>query len=356
MQIKKICSMVAAGVMLAGLVVSPVAAEVTKKIQIMGMQQAFVKTVDNFIVLYDSSSSMAQPYLGHKDLSEIQAEKKILAQANISLPNLDWNAGVYVFTPGAGVNPEGSFITVLPVAPYSKETFAKAVASLPETASGPTPLQNALTNVDSILGKLKGKTAVFLFTDGTYTESKEADAIKPLPMVKGLVKNHDVCLYVVSSATGQTEESLVKAVAEVNDCSMVIPFYEMLNNPAYTTSALYKIIATSADFGIFFDFDKSNLKKDVETGLVELGTFLEANPKTMVVLAGYTDDTGKEGYNMDLSKRRAESVREYLLANSKVPAERITMHWYGKNDPLVKNDTEEARALNRRVSITVIGL
>ena len=346
MQTNKFWKLLTAGAALMGLIASPViAAEV-----VVEAKEVFEKTVDNFIVLYDSSSSMGQKY-AETAMTEIEAERKVLTQANNTLPNLDWNAGLYVFTPGSAPA-EGSFKTVLPMGPYNKATFGKAVESLPVTPEGPTLLQSGLAEVDNIIGKLKGKTAVFIFTDGTWSEDKRYE-LKPLALAKTLVRKYDTCIYAVSSAIDQTQRELVKAMGELNECSMVIPFDKLLDHPGYTTGALYRVIDTVVDIaaadGVFFDFDKADIKPEYHEKMQNLGKIMVEDPKARLVLAGYTDGKGSEGYNMELSKKRAEAVRDYLLTNFKIDKDRITLHWYGKADPIASNQTPEGRAANRRV-------
>ena len=338
--------MVAAAAMMVGMVASPVlSAEI-----VVQAQKVFEKTVDNFIVLYDSSSSMADKY-AETSMTEIEAERMVLTEANNTLPNLDWNAGVFIFTPGSAPA-AGSFKTVLPMQTYNKDVFGKAVASLPVHPQGPTLLQSGLTEVDNVIAKLTGKTAVFIFTDGTYSEDKRYE-LKPLALAKTLVRKYDACIYAVSGATGVAERELVEAMSSLNECSMVIPFDKLLGHPGYTTGALYKVknevVNIAAADGIFFDFDKADIKPEYTEKMQNLGKVMVESPKARLVLAGYTDGKGSEGYNVELSKKRAEAVRDYLLSNFKIDKDRITLHWYGKADPAASNQTPEGRAKNRRV-------
>lgn len=350
MQKKKIWSVLTAGAVLMGFVASPViAAEI-----VVEAKEVYEKTVDNFLVLYDSSSSMADKY-AETTMTELEAAGKVLAQANNTLPNLDWNAGLYVFTPGKKVDWKStgaSFTTVMPMAPYSKAAFAEGIAGLPTTPDGPTLLQSGMDEADKIINGLKGKTALFVFTDGTYSEDKRYE-LKPLAMAKTLVRKYDTCIIVVSSATGSAEKDLVKAIGDLNECSMVIPFDQMLDHPGYTTGILYKVIdeivEVAAEDGVFFDFNKSDIKPEYNAKLDVLGQMMVDDTKSRLVLAGYTDGVGSEGYNLELSKKRSEAVRDYLLANFKIDKDRISLNWYGKADPIASNQTPEGRAANRRV-------
>ena len=90
--------------------------------------------------------------------------------------------------------------------------------------------------------------------------------------------------------------------------------------------------------------------------LNKLGDFLREHPKSYVVLSGYTDITGSAEYNLWLARRRAEKVQDYLVKYSGVSIGRIITQWYGKQDPIASNDTEEGRQQNRRVESIVMGL
>ena len=72
-----------------------------------------------------------------------------------------------------------------------------------------------------------------------------------------------------------------------------------------------------------------------------------------VLIEGHTDSTGEKAMNDELSKRRAQAVREYLLANGILPKERIFAEGYGSRKPLAPNETEEGRAINRRIDVVI---
>ena len=75
---------------------------------------------------------------------------------------------------------------------------------------------------------------------------------------------------------------------------------------------------------------------------------LDDNPKISLEVQGHTDNVGGDGYNMNLSQARADSVRMYLVAHG-IAAPRLVSKGYGFHQPLVPNTTDANRALNRRV-------
>jgi len=76
-------------------------------------------------------------------------------------------------------------------------------------------------------------------------------------------------------------------------------------------------------------------------------------PDQSVTITGHTDSRGDEDYNQELSQRRAEAVRDYLLANMSLSAALVTAKGYGESQPIASNDTDEGRAKNRRIDVRV---
>ena len=90
--------------------------------------------------------------------------------------------------------------------------------------------------------------------------------------------------------------------------------------------------------------------------LKEVGEFLQAKSEAYVVLSGYTDNVGSVEYNLELARRRAENAASYLVDQVGIALDRIVVQWYGLANPVATNDTEQGRALNRRVELAVGGL
>ena len=104
--------------------------------------------------------------------------------------------------------------------------------------------------------------------------------------------------------------------------------------------------------GILFDVNKANLKDYSRTELTKLATILNKYDDTNILLAGHTDSTGSDEYNLELSRSRAHSVADYLVIQS-VNSERFSVYGYGEANPVATNDTDGGRAQNRRVEIAI---
>jgi len=104
--------------------------------------------------------------------------------------------------------------------------------------------------------------------------------------------------------------------------------------------------------GILFDVNQSNLKDQYKAELSELSRILNKYGDTNIMLVGYTDSTGSEEYNLELSKKRADSVGNYLTTQD-IKSERLQTEGQGQAHPVATNDTEAGRAQNRRVEVAI---
>lgn len=106
---------------------------------------------------------------------------------------------------------------------------------------------------------------------------------------------------------------------------------------------------------IYFDFDKWSFTSESYNELNKLERMMQQNPNIRVEISGHTDNIGTKTYNMYLSRKRAEAVKDFLTGKG-IDARRIKATGYGETRPLASNDDEkEGRELNRRVEFLVIG-
>ncbi|MGM0483285.1 MAG: OmpA family protein, partial [Candidatus Krumholzibacteriota bacterium] len=112
-------------------------------------------------------------------------------------------------------------------------------------------------------------------------------------------------------------------------------------------------IKITFDSGILFDIDKASLRPAAVQNLDELATILNKYEKTNVLIEGHTDAMGPEEYNLELSRKRAQSVANQLAANNVDPT-RFTIMGYGESQPIATNETVEGRQANRRVDIAIM--
>ncbi len=103
---------------------------------------------------------------------------------------------------------------------------------------------------------------------------------------------------------------------------------------------------------VTFAVDSTAISPSFQATLDKVAQSMIQYPNSLIDVYGHTDSTGSEAYNMDLSKRRADSVARYLISRG-VSSARIQTQGMGENYPVADNTTPEGRALNRRVEIKI---
>ena len=110
---------------------------------------------------------------------------------------------------------------------------------------------------------------------------------------------------------------------------------------------------------VLFDYDKAALKPAAEEALKKVAVVLSQFPESKVTVEGYTDAKGTKSVNMQLSRERAQAVKDWLVKNGGVVSANISTKGFGEQYPIAANtnadgsDNPIGRALNRRVSIIV---
>ena len=106
-----------------------------------------------------------------------------------------------------------------------------------------------------------------------------------------------------------------------------------------------------AVYGIYFDFDKAEIKPESDPALKEIVKLLQKNATLKLYVVGHTDNVGELNYNMKLSRRRADAVVKKLVSDYGISANRLQSHGVGPLAPISTNKTEEGQALNRRLEL-----
>ncbi len=358
----------------------------------------YLPKVDNFVVILDTSSSMADKY-GQKEKAEIA--KELLTAMNKTLPELNYNGALITFGHDAHL-PDKSAMLVYGPTKYSTSAFESAL----NVTKGPggdssLPLAKAIAAAGEDLKSAQGPISVILVSDGEKMDQTPITAAVALKSQFGDRLCIDTVLVGDNPAGKITLEQIAKAgscgnstttdqlASSANMSGFVEGLFlaKLAPKPAPMAAAPKPMdsdkdgvldnldqcpntpLGTTVDAGgcwtyaavLLFDNNSSyltpafhdELNKDE---LNKLGNFLQEHPKTHVVLSGYTDDTGSDEYNLWLSERRARRVQDYLTKYSGVRIGRIITQWYGKKDPVDSNSTEEGKQQNRRVESIIMGL
>jgi outer membrane protein OmpA-like peptidoglycan-associated protein len=105
--------------------------------------------------------------------------------------------------------------------------------------------------------------------------------------------------------------------------------------------------------GLLFKINSSVLSEEAKVNLGKVAGIFIKYPETNILIEGHTDNTGTPEYNMELSRKRAYAVSDYLVSKG-VSANRMDIKWYGETQPKYPNDNDANRALNRRVELGIM--
>jgi outer membrane protein OmpA-like peptidoglycan-associated protein len=133
----------------------------------------------------------------------------------------------------------------------------------------------------------------------------------------------------------------------------LIRLQEALEKIVETRRTAMGLVMNLDSNAIQFEFDRATLQPENRELLSRIAGILLTSKGYQITVYGHTDDVGSDAYNQELSARRAQTVRNYLV-EAGVSPEIITTKGYGKSNPLVEGKTTEARAKNRRVEIAIV--
>lgn len=138
---------------------------------------------------------------------------------------------------------------------------------------------------------------------------------------------------------------------EVNNCPQPV----QITPPVVTTPPPTPPVqpTPSLRLNIQFDHDKSNIKPEFRGEVDKAAAFLAQYPNMDAIIEGHTDHNGTDEYNIGLSQRRADTVRQALITHHGISPSRLSAVGYGESRPIATNATEEGRYTNRRVMVVI---
>ena len=205
--------------------------------------------------------------------------------------------------------------------------------------------------------KRAGREIAVLITDGDFdvqTEGKKS----PVEALRAYgAANPGSCVHIVSAAYLPAEKKAVAELAQVLPCTKTFELEALMSDEAqfadFTETVFYKDCSKAAVVelqDVLFDFDKAELTAEGKAILQKALKVVESRePSERFTIVGWTDRTGSDAYNADLSQRRAGAVKAFFEENG-VAAERMDAQGRGKSF-LYDNRTKEGRRLNRRVEL-----
>jgi OmpA-OmpF porin, OOP family len=131
----------------------------------------------------------------------------------------------------------------------------------------------------------------------------------------------------------------------------VFPYVSNLKITTAAADTRSKLITEGklVSYGIYFDSGKDVVKPESYGAVKEIAAVLKENPTVKIKIVGHTDSDGDDAKNLDLSKRRAASVKNYLVTQFQANGNNIETDGKGESAPIESNNTTEGKARNRRV-------
>ena len=328
----------------------------------------FVQRVNAFEVIFDSSSSMNETYKGG---TKMKQEKDLLSLFDKTIPNLKLTAAERVF---GKFNMFGESTTKLLYGPtdYAKSVLTKA--SDPMEGNGFSPLDAALDGATADLQSQSGQLAVIAFSDG-----EDMEKYAPVAAAQRLKSAYGdrVCIYTVHLGDNGVGRKLMQEVADAGQCGFMAigddlskpqamaDFVENVfqkQRPATRAQAQAQAQAQEApkvvvvepvtiEPSIQFAFDKSNIQSKYYNEIKKMADYMTRYPETKAAIEGHTDNIGTGAYNMKLSQKRANSIKNYLVSKFKIDPSRIKTTGYSFKKPIASNSTKEGRQKNRRATV-----
>ena len=343
----------------------------------------YVLKANNFTVILDKSGSMGEKYKGKQKLD---SARDLASAFNHTVPNANLTGALRMFGKKANVQPAGTDLLWGPAA----QNAGALDAGLNQVgfSNGDSPLNLALDATAQDFKSAQGNIAVVIFTDANKEVMNYAAVKKSITNLKSQFGDR-LCIYPVLIGADKEAAKFLAQVADDGGCGFMVKGDDIAASQGMAdfvanvflqkAPKVVEVICVDDDgdlvcieldkcpgtpkgakvnkFGcwvlgdVLFDFDKSNIKPQFYRFLDDAARVFEMNPSIRVEVQGNTDNIGTAKYNMGLSLRRANAVMQYLV-NKGVAQSRLSARGFGFSRPVATNDTDEGRALNRRVELT----
>jgi len=349
----------------------------------------YVPKVNNFVVILDTSSSMADKFNGQ---DKATTAKNFLMAMNQTLPELKYDGALRTFGHFAHL-PDRSTMLVYGVTSYSTSEFGSALDGVKSPGGDSSlPLAKAISAAGEDLNSAQGPIAIVIVSDGVDMDQAPVRAADAL---KGQFGDR-LCIDTIQIGDDPGGKAILEQIAQASSCgfststdslatsSNLGGFVESVFLAKSAPKTVPKPVAMPMDSDkdgvpdnldqcpntpmgatvdargcwtyaaiVLFDINSAEVKSEAYPMLTEAVLIMKKNPDLNVEIDGHTDNTGAAAYNMALSEKRAEAVKDHLVTRG-VDPKRLSTKGFGFTKPAASNDTKEGRAKNRRVEFTPV--
>jgi outer membrane protein OmpA-like peptidoglycan-associated protein len=212
-------------------------------------------------------------------------------------------------------------------------------------------LNRQVAQVSELTGRLNRRVE----TAEQQSQSSAQQASQAAASAQAAAQQRDEAKQSEEKAAAEAQSALQAAAAAQAQASAaeIKTVQQVLGQIAETHRTALGLVMTLGEKSIRFDFDKSDIDPQYRDILNRIAGVLLTLKGYSIYVYGYTDDVGTEEYNLKLSERRAQAVRDSLV-KAGIDRTLIATRGFGKSDPRAKGDTTPARAANRRVEIGIV--
>ena len=321
-------------------------------------QSGEARQPDQVIVITDASGTMYE----HKTfpLAKALSQTFIAAMPEANAPGArpgGYSAGLISF---GGDERIGAAL-----APFHRGALANTAATyriLGEYGGygGRTPYRNVLAESRAQLAGKRAHSALVIFSDG-IPDSEE----RSMASAKALIKSYNgsVCIHTVQTGDDPAGAAFLDRLSKLTGCGSARTAASIRDSSAFMQFTRKVFVSKGAPpprvdacsgvirlRGVEFEFDSAELKGASSVVLDVAVDSLKTCPNIPVRVEGHTDSIGNDDYNQRLGLRRAQAVRQYF-SDGGISSGRISAKSFGESKPIASNDSDEGRALNRRVEL-----
>ncbi len=347
----------------------------------------YVSKIESFVVVLDASASMDEKYTGaiNKGYPKFTVAKDIISRMNNTIPDVELKSSLVTFGHGF-FSPQKRTATVYELMPHSKALLDNSLART-VVAQGSSPAGDGIEKTWSLLLTSGGQNAVIIVSDGEELANSPSEKIQDLKEMYG----DRVCIYTIHVGNNPEGNEVLKGLVREARCGFPVTAGEIASSEnmadfvkkVFLAEVPKKQVAVDIDSdgdgvydkddecpdtpkgaivdsrgcwvvkGVTFDYKKWDIKEKFNSNLGNIVEVLQKNPGLRVIIEGHTDNIASMDYNIKLSQKRAQAVKDYLVAKG-IDESRITTAGFGFKRPIASNDTEAGRALNRRAEIVPV--
>jgi len=376
--------------------------------------EGYDRRVDNFVILFDASSSMGSRSMG---LVKFETAKEFAKRLNLILPELGYRDAFISFGHHKSVSRKNT-VKHHGLKPYATEDLIQSLEAVTK-AGGTTPMAKAIDANRGLLDGATGQIAVLMISDGLDMGG---------PVLEEAMRAREtfgdrLCIYPILVGDDSAGRQLMQSLAQTTGCGFFTQAEETLSGAAMANFATRVFLTAKAagpkdtdgdgvydhldrcpgtppgtlvdavgcplppakpaapmdsdgdgvldddDFcpgtprgatvddrgcwvleGVEFETDRAEIRPLYEPELESVATVLENNPGLKIQIQGHTDSVGAAEYNRQLSEKRAKAVMAWLV-NRGIDRKRLSAIGLGEARPVAANDTAEGREQNRRVEL-----